>query len=315
MTSKIIPDEHVLIIGSSGLDIVGQHDLPLESGSSNPARVRPSFGGVSRNVAENLVRLGMNVKLITAVGDDPFGSLLLELITKLGVNVSACLTTPDYSTASYLAVLDRKRGLDFALDDMRIHTLITPDHVNKYAEWFDTACMVFIDTNLSPATLKTVFKIAKASNVRVCANTTARHLSKRLSPHLKHLHLVTGNNSELSELTGLSIATNDRQAALEGARMLINAGTDIAVVTLGEHGVCYATSDTSGHIPAIRTNVFDPTGAGDALTAAIIFGILYGIPIDEAIGLGVSAASLTLRTPGSVMADLSLEKLYGELVI
>jgi pseudouridine kinase len=84
---------------------------------------------------------------------------------------------------------------------------------------------------------------------------------------------------------------------------------------LGQFGVCYATSDTSGQIPAIRTEIADPTGAGDAMTATVIFALLNDIPLDDAVRLGVSAATLTLRHPGAVLPDLSLEKLYDQLVI
>ncbi len=84
---------------------------------------------------------------------------------------------------------------------------------------------------------------------------------------------------------------------------------------MAEFGVCYATSETTGHIPAIRTQVADPTGAGDALTAAVIFALLNDIEIDDAARLGVSAASLTLRHPGTVLSELTLEKLYDELAL
>ena len=59
----------------------------------------------------------------------------------------------------------------------------------------------------------------------------------------------------------------------------------------------------------------DPTGAGDALTAAVIYALMNNIEIDDAARLGVSAASLTLRHPGTVFPDLSLERLYDELAV
>lgn len=51
------------------------------------------------------------------------------------------------------------------------------------------------------------------------------------------------------------------------------------------------------------------------MTAAIIFGLTNGMDIDEAVRLGVSAASLTLSHPGSVSPQLSLESLYERLII
>ena len=77
----------------------------------------------------------------------------------------------------------------------------------------------------------------------------------------------------------------------------------------------YATPETTGHIPAIRTRIGDPTGAGDAMTAAILFALLNDIELDDAVRLGVSAASLTLRHPGSVYPHLSLEALYDQLLV
>jgi pseudouridine kinase len=102
---------------------------------------------------------------------------------------------------------------------------------------------------------------------------------------------------------------------MDAARYLVSSGVKIAIITLAEFGVCYATSETAGYIPAIRTEIIDPTGAGDALTAAVIFGLLNEIPIDEALRLGISAAALTLQHPGAVLPDLTLEKLYNQLVI
>ncbi len=84
---------------------------------------------------------------------------------------------------------------------------------------------------------------------------------------------------------------------------------------MAEFGVVYATSETSGYIPAMQTNIIDPTGAGDALTATVIYSLLNGITLDDAVRLGVTAASLTLRHRGTVVQDLSLEMLYDQLVI
>ena len=76
-----------------------------------------------------------------------------------------------------------------------------------------------------------------------------------------------------------------------------------------------ADSTGSGYIDALRTNVVDSTGAGDAFTGATIFGLLNEVPVDEAMRLGVTAASLTLETLESVVPNLSQELLYARLVV
>jgi pseudouridine kinase len=127
--------------------------------------------------------------------------------------------------------------------------------------------------------------------------------------------MVIPNINEAAVLCERSIETPRRRWAIETAKCLVGQGVEIAIISLGEAGVCYATSEISGQIPAIRTEIVDPTGAGDAMAAAVIFALLNDIPIDDAIRLGVSSASLTLRYPGAVLPDLSLEKLYDHLVI
>ena len=67
-------------------------------------------------------------------------------------------------------------------------------------------------------------------------------------------------------------------------------------------------------MPALKTEVLDPTGAGDALLATVVFAQLNDIPLDEAVRLGVTAAALTLRTLDTVSPELSLERLYDELI-
>jgi len=173
--------------------------------------------------------------------------------------------------------------------------------------------MVIIDANLTPEALEVLFQITGKGNIPVCADPTSTELAPRLKPFLKRLFLLTPNEAEAEVLCDITV--NDRDTATTAAKVLVSKGVGIAIVTLAEMGVCYATSEVSGHVPAIRTEVVDFTGAGDALTAGVAFGILNDFPLDEAVRFGVSAATLTLRCSETVCPDLSLEKVYDELVI
>ncbi len=305
----------VLVIGAAGLDIIGRLSASPEPGSSIPAEVKPSFGGVARNVAENLAHLGLSVDLISAVGDDPFGKQLLDHTSSAGVDINSCMLLHNAHTASYLAVLGPDGKLDFALDDMQILNQITPDFVNSLEGHFEQADLIFMDANLNPKTMRTVFKLAQKAHVPVCADATSVKLASKLIPFLKRLFLLTANTYESTVLVNHEFVVSDRQSAVQAARYLVNQGVNFAFIPMAEFGVCYATSETSGHIPAIKTTIVGSTGAGDALTATILFGLLNDISIDEAVRLGVTAASLTLRHPATVVPDLSLEKLYDHLVI
>jgi len=304
-----------LVLGAAGLDVVGRLEADLMPATSNPARIRSSFGGVARNIAENLARLGQPVRLITVVGEDESGNQILEHTTNAGVDTSSIVKSKKYPTGHYLGVVNEYGQLQLALDDMRLLEEITPQFLKEQEELFKSASMVFVDANLPVKTLRSAVSLARRAKIPICADTAAFSLAERLIKFLPKFYLVTANSKEAGELTGLSFEASDRITATEAARTLVNQGVGIALVTLAEYGVVYATSETTGHIPAIRTPIIDPTGAGDAMTAAVLFALLNDIELDDAIRLGVSAASLTLRHSGSVYPKLSLEGLYDQLLV
>ncbi len=175
--------------------------------------------------------------------------------------------------------------------------------------------MLFIDGNLPKDTLRKAMSLARQAHLPVCADPTSLALAARFQPYVGRFFLITPNSSEAALLCDPEIKISNRRQALQAAKCLVNQGVEIAIVTLAKQGLCYASSETSGHIPAIRTPIIDPTGAGDALSATVIFALLNDIPLDDAVRLGVSAASLTLRCRGAVAQELTLEKLYDQLVI
>ena len=309
------PESPVLVIGSAGIDIIGRLKKDYQKGTSNPGRIRTSFGGVARNVAENLARLGQPVRLITAVGTDSRGDDLIDQIASAGVDINAVLRSDDFATGTYLGVVNDKGEFQFGIDDLRTTRLITPDYLREHVELFKTASLLFLDANLEPSTIKTALSLARRSRIRVCADPTSKILAGRLCPHISQLFLITPNSTEASILCGNNLTSLEPLQMMETAKILVGLGAGIVLITLAEFGVVYATSESSGHVPSIRTEILDPTGAGDALTATVIFSLLNNISLDDGVRLGVSAASLTLQFRGTVLPDLSLEKLYDHLLI
>jgi pseudouridine kinase len=304
----------VLVIGASSLDVKGRALKPLVAGTSNQGLISSSLGGVGRNIAENLARLGVPTMLLSAVGADGTGKRLLAQAADSGIDIRHVLVDPEGRTGSYMAILDHHGGLSTSIDDMSVLSQITPRYINDRRRLFREAAMVVVDANLSPTTLKTVFRLARKYQVPVCADPTSKNLSPRLQPYLGQLYMVTPNQAEAEALLEQA-PIGGRDGAITAAKQLVARGVEIAVITLAEMGVCYATSHESGHLPALDIDIVDFTGAGDALSAAIIFGLLEKMPIDEAIRLGVSAAALALQSRETVRQDLSLERLYDQLIV
>lgn len=307
--------EHVLVIGATLLDTKGKPVAGLEPGTSNPAEIRSTRGGTARNVAENLARLGAEVVLISAVGDDPTGRQLLIQTAEAGVNLDTVEMLPGRTTGSYIALLEADGLLSVALDDVRVMDVITPDFLNRHRALFRDAAMVMFDGSLSEAAMKTAVRLAREYGVPLCADPASARLAWKLRPYLSDCHLLVPNQVEVAELCAVAFPGYDPAASLPLARRLVAAGVGMVVVTLSDFGLDYATGDEVGYIPPSHTQMVDSTGTGDAVTAAIIFGLLNDLPPIEAIRLGAAAAALTLQTSETVVTDLSLDLLYDHLIV
>jgi pseudouridine kinase len=285
----------------------------LRAGSSNPGSIRISVGGVARNVAENLARLGEHAVLLSAVGTDRSGRRVREQTAEPGVDISQLIDSPHHNTGAYLAVFDHNGDPVASIDDMAVLSAVTPSVIYHRRGLIRDADMVVVDANLSPAAIDSLIRRAAKYGVPVSADPTSVSLAERITPYLPDLFMVTPDLPEAEVLCGRSLR-NTRNQGITAAKQLVAMGVNVAIVTLAELGVCYATPDVSGHVPAVKTQVVNRTGAGDALTAGVVFGILNDFPIDEAVRLGASAAALTLQYYDSVCPILSLEILYDRLV-
>ena len=304
---------HILVVGAAGLDTMGRSDGLLQPGTSNPGTIRISVGGVARNVAENLARLGERVVLLSAVGSDRSGRRVRDQAADAGVDVSYLIESNEFHTGAYLALFDQTGSSAISIDDMAVLSTITPAVIYKHRRLVRDAAMVVMDANLSPPAIESLIRQAAKYQVPVSADPTSASLAERLRPHLSSLFMVTPDLPEAEVLCGRSLR-NTRDEGIAAAKQLVVMGVEVAIVTLAELGVCYATPEVSGHVPAVKTEVVNRTGAGDALTAGVVFGILNDFSIDEAVRLGASAAALTLQYYQSVCPDLSLDCLYDSLV-
>ena len=307
--------EQILVVGATLLDSRGKPIAGLAPGTSNPSNIRVTRGGTARNVAENLGRLGAEVRLISAVGSDLIGQHLVRQTAASGVDTELMQVIDDEHTGAYIAVLEEDGQLAVALDDVRVLRHITPSYLKQHHSLFKEADMVMMDGSLTDESMTTVVQLCDKYDKPLCADPSSARLAYKLRPFLSQLHLVVPNEGEAAELCQVDYDGPDPEASLALARCLVGAGVKNVVVTLADFGLDYATIRETGYIPANYSNMVDSTGTGDAVTAAVMFGMLNGLPPIEAIRLGAAAASLTLQTAETVVPDLSLDMLYDHLIV
>lgn len=308
-------DGYVLVIGSAGVDVKGRTTTPLQFGMPNQGQVRNSVGGVARNIAENLARLEVEVILLSAVGDDTYGLRVLDECRAAGMDCSHVRILPNKRTGTYMAFLKPNGEMEVSISDFEIMDALDADWLSEHEDLFEDAQMVILDATVPECALEKVFEFAEKYDLEVCADPTTPSLAGRFCPYIDRLHLIVPNAFETEALCGIGEPATDRDSAISAARRLVAMGAEIAVVTMGEQGLAYADGSGGGFIRAIKTHVVDSSGAGDALTGAVVFGLLNDMDIDEAMRLGVTAASLTLQSTHTVLPNLNQELLYDRLTV
>lgn len=302
----------VLAIGAANMDITGTTDHALVAQDSTPGRIRCAPGGVARNVAENLARLGRDVRLISAVGDDLYGASLLESTRCAGVDVQLCQVLPGQATSTYLSLHGPDGDMALALNDMAILEQLTPERMAASAGLLRHAGAALLDCNLPDASLEWV--VAQAGDTPLFAEPVSAFKCRRLLPWLGQIHTLKANRLEAQALTGQAVDSDE--AVVAAASWLHRQGLRQLVMSLGARGLYWSDhSGVSGWQQALPVAVVNATGAGDAVMAALIHGFLDGAALGDAVAFAAGCAALTLTTPQANHLNLSVASVQQLLQI
>lgn len=295
-----------LVIGASNLDIKGRTDAHHVPHTSNPGCVLSTPGGVARNIAENLARLGVATTLLSVVGGDVHARSVMEATASAGVDLEHVMVASEDRTGVFLALLNQYGDLESAVADMGILSRLTPEYLERHQHLFETASFVVLDADIPEDSLLYCLDQCDRYGVPVCVEPISVARSKQILPYLHRISMVTPNREEAEVLAGFRLRTaEDIQKA--GA-VLVERGVRWAVITLGPEGVLAASADNIEFLHSISTVVTDTVGAGDALTAGTVCGLLDGLGYLAAVRRGIACATLTLGTPLAVHPELSRER-------
>jgi pseudouridine kinase len=299
-----LPVQRVYCIGGAAIDRKYRAKAPIEPETSNPVTAERTFGGVARNVAENIARLGGDCTLVSVIGDDENGRAILGDLRDLGIDTRFVEVLPTCRTAEYVAVLQPSGDLFTGLADMAIFDAFTPSLLDRVWPEFSAGQWVFADCNLPDETLRALISARRQRSFTLTIDAVSTSKAKRLPHDLHGVDLLFLNVHEASALLGLpaDAPTAPDQMATE----IISRGAARVILTLGMNGLIVADRTGTAPVEPFKAQIVDATGAGDALIAAAIVGLMNGMPLREAVRHGTVAASLTIGSPASVRPDLSL---------
>ncbi|MCE1246563.1 MAG: carbohydrate kinase family protein [Firmicutes bacterium] len=299
-------EPHVVVIGASNLDIKGKSFKTVVPYTSNPGQVEISAGGVGRNIAENLARLGINTTLISAVANDPFSDFLINETRNAGVDMDHVINVEDISSSLFLAVLNHRGDLMSAISDMAILNSITPDKLKERETVIRTADYIIVDADIPADSMDFILNISKETGIPVCVEPVSVDKARNLLPFLDRISIVTPNREEAEALGCMEIKGGAKGVIAVGDAIL-EKGVKSVIITLGAEGIYFASQETKRFISSISTVVEDSVGAGDSLVAGTVFGLCRGNSMYDAIRMGIAVATLTLTTKKAVHPALTPE--------
>ena len=298
----------VFVIGAVNMDLSGTPENLLCPGDSNPGHIRMSSGGVGRNIAENLSRLGYPVSLITVTGNDYYAGIIREDCRKAGIDLSYSFTLPGERTSAYLCLNQQNGDLCAAISDMTIYEQLTPALLAPLLPALNRGCFLIADANLPEATLEW---IASHVTVPLAADPVSVAKAPRLRSILNRLVFCKPNVPEAKILCGFHTEASVSLSDL--AEGLLNQGTSRIFLSLGADGVW--AGDATGHamLSCFPCHPVNTTGCGDAFVAAAADAWLQGLSTAECARHGLAAAAICAESPFAVSRQMSPEELKQKL--
>lgn len=301
-------ESSIVCIGGANIDRIARSNQKVNFHSSNPVKINESCGGAARNVTENLSRLRCNTAIMTCVGDDKEGDWILNEIKRQGVDVSQVWVLPTERTGAFITLLDQTGESVVSMDDMNIYEKMTTSMFEEKWSYIVSSQGVFLDTNIPKECISYIIKRCADEHIPLYIDPTSAAKTRKLPFLLDGVELLLPNRVEAEVLTDMKIdSIEDCQIASEKIR---ERGVKQVIITLGDQGAYYSSSEESGHLSSFVTDIVDITGVGDAFSSCAIYGIMNNESLHNACQLGLAGAALTLQTEESISTLLRPEKIY-----
>lgn len=302
----ILQDEpYAVVIGGSNMDIMGCPENTFIERDSNPGSILFSPGGVGRNIAENLARIGFPVKLLSVVGDDINGRELIESCSNAGIDINRIKTSSRGRTSVYLSIQDDHGDMISAISDMSVISELDVQYLEKNHRIIQNASLLVLDANLPVQTIHHLTEKYQEKEIFIDTVSTAK--APKFLPVINRIHTIKPNKLEAEILTGITI--KDRSSAEKALDRFMEMGVKRVFLSMGTSGVFYRDREQTIHYENRKMEAVNTTGAGDAYTAALAYSFVKGFSPAKTLAFSSAASTMTLMCKHSINREISSTKI------
>ena len=282
----------IFIVGSLNYDLViNAPYMPVGGETITGSDFMTNAGGKGANQAYAAAKLGGEVYMCGAVGDDSFGESLISSLNSVGANTDFVKKVPKTSTG--VAVIVVTEGENRIIIDSGANAKITNDDIDNFLEKAENGDIFLTQLESPIDVVGYALKKAKEKGLTVILNPAPA--SVEIKKYLSYVDIITPNETEL-EILG-------------GKDMLLDAGIKTVITTLGAQGYEIASKNGAKIYPCIKVKAVDTTAAGDTASGGLCVGLSKGETLEKAIAFGSLAASIACTRRGAQMSVPSLNEL------
>ncbi|XWS63046.1 hypothetical protein CRYUN_Cryun06bG0063200 [Craigia yunnanensis] len=334
-----------VVIGGMVLDIQATSSIPPHPRTTCPGKIHYVRGGVARNIAECMLKLGAEPFMISALGFDMAGNLLLEHWKSAKLPIEGIRKHQDIKTPTVCHILDVTGEVAAGVASVEaVEMFLTPEWIQQFKHKINSAPILMVDANLSPPALEASCQIAAESNVPVWFEPVSITKSKRIAPVVKYITFASPNEDELIAMAN-ALSSDNMFRPIERNKSSINGVLFCSkgepcfwrigpekTMRLGFSGQLFETVTSScpsnwysdarvlerspyflaAHFPALPASVVRLTGAGDCLVGGMLASLCAGLDVMQSVAIGIAAAKASVEVDSNVPSQFSLATIAGD---
>ncbi|SFU28243.1 pfkB family carbohydrate kinase [Clostridium sp. DSM 8431] len=294
-------NSYALVLGASIVDILGFSRSKYTEKDSIPGNIKISLGGVCRNIAENMARVGVNTKFISIVGDDEQGRNILEHSKVIGYNMEHSLLLENKATPTYMAILDEEGEMVSAIVDMSSLDEMDEDFIDAKRKVIENAEYTFLDSD-NPKILEHILK-EFAGKTKFVLDPVSAAKAEKIKHLIKYFHTIKPNRYEAEILSGIKI--NSYEDVRKAGQYFLDLGIKNIFISLDSDGTYYTNGKEEGKIKACDVEVKNTTGAGDSFVAGLGYGYMNNLSLKDTVKYAMAMSVITIRDEDTINPKMS----------
>lgn len=301
-------NNYVLGIGAANIDVYSKSLIKIRTHYDHPATIVSDVGGVTRNILNNLAKLDVDTKIITAVGNDNNANVIIDDCKLNNIDTTHVIKVNNAPTGMFMQVQDENNDMYLATCDMSALESITPEYIRNKKYVLLNAKIILIDSSLRLDTIEEIISICK-DRVPIYVDPISDNLAEKIKSFVGKFDAIKPNRTELECLSGIKI--NNEKDLYNACQKVLDKGLKKIFVSLGKDGVLYMDNEGNKIKKKLKEikHMENASGAGDAFMAAIIYGTISNLRIEKILDYGLAAGIAAIKSKKAINENVSINYL------